>query len=343
MLAPGPNVQYKWRRMTAEAAATTVTPYLTLDEARAMIDRAVAKARELRQAGAIVVADAGGNVVSIARMDDSPVASVHVSRAKAYVAAVQGRPTAALAATARERPEIFSAFQAILPHEPFPGPGGMPILKGGRVVGGIATGGGIGPYTEIPGVDPARLIIDGVQANAEDLVICTALGIPYQSQHGDRALPETWSRGGSPIGEVPLGLAEVRRYADRAIQHAATIGVPVGVAVVDEMGRLILVDKMDDAPLVSADMAEAKAMTALKFQRPTSGLTEEFRGHSARMRAIERMARFTILAMGGGIPLVKDGRCVGAIGVSGSGASVGRYGARRTNDEEIATAAIADG
>jgi uncharacterized protein GlcG (DUF336 family) len=307
-----------------------------------MIDRAIAKAQGLRQSGAIAVVDAGGNVVSIARMNDSPVASIRVSRAKAYVSAVQGRPSAGLAATARERPEIFSAFQAILPYEAFPGPGGMPILKGGRVVGGIATGGGIGPYTEIPGVDPARLIVDGQRANAEDLVICTALGIPYQSQHGDRELRETWPRTGSPDSDVPLGRDQARRYADAAIQHASELGVPVGVAVVDEMGRMILVDKMDDAPLVSADMAEAKAMTALKFQRPTSGLTEEFRGRSARMRAIERMGRFTILAMGGGIPLQKDGRCIGAIGVTGSGASVARYGGRRTNDEEIALAAIGE-
>ena len=83
---------------------------------------------------AIVVVDAGGNVVSIVRMDDGPVASIAVSRAKAYLAAVQGRPTAAFAANAHERPEIFSAFQAILPRQPFPGAGGMPILKNGRVV-----------------------------------------------------------------------------------------------------------------------------------------------------------------------------------------------------------------
>src|SRR5713226_4403913 len=67
-------------------ATTTKTVYLTLDEARAMVDRAVEKARELRQAGAIVIVDAGGNVVSISRMDDSPVSSIQVSRAKAYVA-----------------------------------------------------------------------------------------------------------------------------------------------------------------------------------------------------------------------------------------------------------------
>ena len=320
-------------------ATTTGTVYLTLVEARAMIDRAVEKARELRQAGAIVIVDAGGNTVTISRMDDAPVSSIQVSRAKAYVAAVQGRPTTAMAATARERPEIFSAFQHILPHQPFPGPGGVPIFKEGRPVGGIATGGGIGPFTEIPGVDPAQLMVGDVQANAEDLVICTALGIPYQSQHGDRALRETWSRSGSPTEPVPLGLAEAKRYADRAMEQAAALGLPIGVAVIDEMGRLIQMDRVDESALVSAEMAEAKAMTALKFRRPSGALTEEFRGGSPRLQAIEKLAGFTILAMGGGLPIVKGGRLVGAIGVSGSGA--GREGPDRVRDEDIASAALA--
>ena len=321
----------------------TQTVYLTLDEARTMIDRGVAKARELRQAGAIVVVDAGGGVMSISRMDDGPVASVHVSKAKAYVAAVQGRPTAAFAANAHDRPEIFASFQGILPQQPFAGAGGMPIVKGGRVVGGIATGGGIGPFTEIAGVDPELLQVDGAQANAEDLVICTALGIPYASQHGDRPLREAWSRLGSPEGLVPLGLEEARRLADRAIQHAREIGSATGVAVVDELGRLIQADRMDGSALGSAEMAEAKAMTALKFRRATSGLTQEFQSHSARMQAIEKLLGITILAMGGGLPIVKDGRLVGAIGVSGSGAIRGSNDQAMPRDEDIARAALGEG
>ncbi len=321
-------------------ATTTKTVYLTLPEARAMIARGVAKASELNQAGAIVIVDAGGNVVSISRMDDSPLSSIHVSRAKAYVAAVQGQPTARMATTARERPEIYSAFQHILPRQPFPGPGGMPIFKDSRIVGGIATGGGIGPFTAIPDVEPTKLMVDGVQANAEDLVICTALGLPYASQHGDRALKETRPRSGSTTEPVPLGLDEARRYADRAIEQAEALGVAVGIAVVDEMGRPIQVDRMDESALISAEMAEAKAMTALKFRRPSSTLTEEFRSNSARMRAIEKLANFTILAMGGGLPILKDGRLVGAIGVSGSGAAPGRDAPGRVNDEQIARAAL---
>ena len=319
--------------------ATTTSVYLTLSEARQMIGRGVNKARELNQAGAIVIVDAGGNVVSISRMDDSPVSSIHVSKAKAYVAAVQGQPSARMAATAHDRPEIYSAFQHILPREIFPGPGGMPIVKGGRIVGGIATGGGIGPFTEIAGVEAARLMVDGTPGNAEDLVICTALGIPYRSQHGDRSLPD--SRPATRPGDsVPLGLEEARQLADRAIEQAESLGVSVGVAVVDQMGRPIQLDRMDESALVSGEMAEAKAMSALKFRRPTSGLTDEFRSNSARMRAIEQLAGFTILAMGGGLPIMRGGHLVGAIGVSGSGAMAGRDEPNRVNDEQIAQAAL---
>lgn len=212
----------------------------------------------------------------------------------------------------------------------------MPILKNGRVVGGIATGGGIGPFTEIPGVDADRLMVDGKQANAEDLVICTALGVPYQSQHGDRALRENWPRSGSPADPLPLGLEEAGGYVDRAVEAANAAGTPIGVAVVDELGRIIQNHRMDESPLVSAAMAEAKAMSALKFRRPTATLAEEFRGNSPRMRAIEKMAGFTILALGGGVPIERDGRVVGAIGISGSGARTGSGG----QDHDVALKAL---
>jgi uncharacterized protein GlcG (DUF336 family) len=311
--------------------------YLTLAEARAMIARGIAKAGELKQAGTIVVVDAGGNTVSISRMDDSPLAAVAVSRAKAYLAAVQGRPTANFAANVRERPEIFAAYQAILPRQPFPGPGGMPIMKQGRCVGGIATGAGIGPFTEVLGLDPGKLMADVKPANAEDLVISAALGAPYRNQHGDRAIRAPGD-GTRPEGAVPLSLADALRYADRVIAKAHAVGVRVGVAVVDEMGRLIQSDRMDGAPLVSCEMAEAKALTAAKFQRPTSTLTEEFRAGSPRLQAVEKLAGFTILAMGGGVPILRDGRMIGAIGVSGSGAFRDREATG--GDEDLAFAAI---
>jgi glc operon protein GlcG len=138
------------------------------------------------------------------------------------------------------------------------------------------------------------------------------------------------------IEPPPLGLEAALRYSEQAIAHADRLGVAIGIAVVDEMGRAIQIDRMDESALISGEMAEAKAMTALKFRRPSSTLTDEFRGNSARMRAIEKLANFTILAMGGGLPILLEGRLVGAIGVSGSGAAPGRDEPGRVNDEQIA-------
>ena len=107
---------------------------LTLEEARAIIARAVAKAEELTLSGAFVVVDRGGNVISISRMDRAPATGVGVSKAKAYIAAVAREPTLGFSARMQSSHPIFSAYQEILPEKIFPGPGGMPIVKEGEVV-----------------------------------------------------------------------------------------------------------------------------------------------------------------------------------------------------------------
>lgn len=161
---------------------------LTLNEARAMIDRAIEKATELHVNGAFVVVDEGGNVISVSRMDGAPASAIGVSRAKAYLAATCREPTARFAGRMYARHVLFDAYQTILPDKIFPGPGGMPIMKNGKVVGGISTGPGIGPRRRIEGVDPAKLMVNGEPANAEDLIVAYALQIPYTDQHPDMEL-----------------------------------------------------------------------------------------------------------------------------------------------------------
>ena len=152
---------------------------LTLGDARALIDRALEKAAEVRRLGAFVVVDEGGNVLSISRMDGAPAAGVDISRAKAYLAAVSKGPTRPFGDRMHEYFERWDGWRAIMPEHIFPGPGGMPIVRDGEVVGGISTG----PAVELP-VDDAVLMVDGKRANAEDLIIAYALGLPYVDQHG---------------------------------------------------------------------------------------------------------------------------------------------------------------
>jgi uncharacterized protein GlcG (DUF336 family) len=164
---------------------------LTHAESRKYIDRAVEKAAELRQAGAFAVVDAAGNVVSISKMDGAPASGAGVARAKAFVAAVMQQRTMQFTERMNHAPERFIAYRDVfngsgLPGGiAFPGAGGVPIMRGlDRCVGGMATGPGVAPVKDILGVHPDRLQAGRVQANAEDLVVCHALGIPYRSQHG---------------------------------------------------------------------------------------------------------------------------------------------------------------
>ena len=292
-------------------------PDLTLGEARTIIDRALSKARELMQVGGFAIVDTGGGVVTMSRMGESATFSVWVSRAKAYVSAVQRSPSARNATGWRQNLAGFFAMQHIMRDDIFPGPGGLPIRKNGRVVGGIATAGGVGPWTEIPGVDPNALMVDGVAANVEDLVIAYALQVPYRNQHEEgRSLPgqATTER----IDELPHTLEVARRYADRAIEAAETRGIRIGVAVVDEAGQLMQMDRMDGAAPMAPDLAEAKALTALNFQRPSIEVSKTIA--LDRLGEIRQIAHFNVLAGAGGVPIMRDGYVVGALGVHGGGA-----------------------
>ena len=302
-------------------------PDLSLADARAIIDRGLARARALRLAGAFVILDAGGNVVTVSRIGEAPPSSVWVSRAKAYVSAVQRATSARSAANWRENPAVFSAFQHLMRDDIFPGPGAMPIRKGGRIVGAISTGGGLGPTTEIPGIDPSELMADGAPANAEDLIIAWALQIPYVNQH-----PDVVRLVGAPVDErvddLPHCLPVARRYADLAIAAAKEKGLRAGIAVVDELGQLMQMDRMDGAPPQTPDLAEAKALTALNFRSPTSEMAQ--RHPPERLAQIQQIIHYHMLAVGGGLPIMQDGVVVGAIGVAGTGPT----------DEEVARAAI---
>ena len=69
-----------------------MTAKLTLEEARAILRRAIAKGQEVDWISTHAVADAGGNIISMSRADGAPSGAAPLARAKAYLAAVTGRP-----------------------------------------------------------------------------------------------------------------------------------------------------------------------------------------------------------------------------------------------------------
>ena len=102
-----------------------------------------------------------------------------------------------------------------------------------------------------------------------------------------------------------------------AVEHAASLGASVNVAVVDRAGVLIAFLRMPGAFVHSIDIAIDKAYTAVSFGLPTVQWHEALQKDSVAVReGIVRRARF--VGFGGGLPIVLDGQRIGGIGVSGA-------------------------
>lgn len=86
---------------------------------------------------------------------------------------------------------------------------------------------------------------------------------------------------------------------------------PVSIAVVDEAGYLLHLERMDGAPLQSPEIATGKARTAAIAKAPTKALEDVVKERPAVALMPGR------LPIQGGVPLMKDGACIGGIGVSG--------------------------
>lgn len=101
-----------------------------------------------------------------------------------------------------------------------------------------------------------------------------------------------------------------------AVEHAASLGASVNVAVVDAAGVLIAFLRMPGAFLHSIDIAIDKAYTAASFGLPTGQWHEVLQSHSVAVReGIVRRPRF--VTFGGGLPIELNGQRIGGIGVSG--------------------------
>jgi uncharacterized protein GlcG (DUF336 family) len=299
-------------------------PELGLEDARKLIRRAVAKAEDLGAAGAFVVVNDGGVPISASRMDRAGVFGIPVSRAKAYVAGAGHETSATFASRqAGNFLGIFLSYQQLARDHIFPGPGAFLIRANGAIIGAMSTGAGIGPFVKWPGLgDPLKLVVDGKPANLEDLVISYALNEPYQPQHGDDNKRWTDAYGSLPSG-TGTGLAEVPaarnqavldtaiRLSDAAMAEAKRAQAAVAIAVVDRNGDVLQIDRMDGAAPMSPDIAEAVAVTAVNFQRPSE------RAAQPQFAQIVEAAPFKFLPLAGGLP-IKDGtRVVGAIGIGG--------------------------
>lgn len=112
---------------------------------------------------------------------------------------------------------------------------------------------------------------------------------------------------------VPIGLDAAKKAADVAVAEAAKITTtPYVIAIVDPDGELIYFEREDNAQIGSVQIAIDKARSAALFRRPTKVF-----GDALDKGRTGLLTLHGVLASEGGLPLVADGKVVGAIGASG--------------------------
>lgn len=103
-----------------------------------------------------------------------------------------------------------------------------------------------------------------------------------------------------------------------AHHKAAELGVTVTVVVVDEGGFVQAVGRMDGAPPLSAQIAEAKAVGAAVWHRPGDSLAVLQRERPAFFEAVDRLVRMPLMPGFGSVLIPRAGVVLGAVGVSGA-------------------------
>jgi glc operon protein GlcG len=132
--------------------------------------------------------------------------------------------------------------------------------------------------------------------------------------------------------KVGISQAEARSCIDAATAQSAALGIRVSVAVVDEGGYLIELSRMDGAPALSPQIAEAKAAGAAVMGRPGDVLADNYEKRPGFFAAASSLARRPLVPGLGSVLLMRNGRLNGAIGVSGG---------RPEQDLEVAHAGLA--
>jgi uncharacterized protein GlcG (DUF336 family) len=115
----------------------------------------------------------------------------------------------------------------------------------------------------------------------------------------------------TPYG-APISLQKAHDAIQAAVAEANKRGWQLNVAVVDSGGNLVSFARMDGAQLASIAISEHKARAAAKFRRPTKIFEDAIQKGVVYIATLD-----DLVASRGGIPLIEDGKLIGAIGCSG--------------------------
>jgi uncharacterized protein GlcG (DUF336 family) len=121
------------------------------------------------------------------------------------------------------------------------------------------------------------------------------------------------------VAQVPsygpnVTLEQAKRVIAAGEAEARKNGWPMAIAILDTAGQLVAFQKMDDTQTASIDVAQDKGRSAAIFRRPTKVMEDAVAGGGAGIRFLNLRGASVVE---GGVPLMANGKIIGAIGVSG--------------------------
>ena len=115
-----------------------------------------------------------------------------------------------------------------------------------------------------------------------------------------------------PYG-TPITIEQAKKVMAGAEAEAKKNSWPVVIAILDSGGQLVMLQRLDNAQWGSIDIAKDKARSAVALRRPTKVFQDLIAQGGANLRLLN--IGYSVLE--GGIPIVVDGKIIGAVGVSG--------------------------
>lgn len=115
--------------------------------------------------------------------------------------------------------------------------------------------------------------------------------------------------------EMTQELAE--KIGKAALAKAEEIGRPMSVSVVDESGRLVYYSRQNGAGFFTFDTSRAKAMASASFKRSTMEITDNKDQNPLLWYSLPSVVPAQALPSPGGVPIFRDGRVIGALGMGG--------------------------
>jgi uncharacterized protein GlcG (DUF336 family) len=117
----------------------------------------------------------------------------------------------------------------------------------------------------------------------------------------------------NPYG-ASITLEQAKKIAALSVAEAGKNNWRMAIAIVDVAGDLVYFEKMDGTQLASVNIAQDKARSSVRFKRPTKAMQDVLAAGGAGVRFLALQGAIPVE---GGLPLIMDGKIVGAVGASG--------------------------